>query len=78
MQEFLIPAAPDLAAARQLRLKSLTGERRLSGETVESYERDTRRSPPFHDRPLRRPTRDQRNEEPARSRLTLVPGGAPQ
>jgi integrase/recombinase XerC len=42
MQEFLIPAAPDLAAARQDWLKSLTGERRLSGETVESYERDTR------------------------------------
>lgn len=42
MQEFLIPASPDLAAARQDWLKTLAGERRLSGETVESYERDTR------------------------------------
>jgi integrase/recombinase XerC len=42
MQEFLISAKPDLAQARQDWLGSLGGERRLSAETVESYERDTR------------------------------------
>ncbi|HEY5816894.1 MAG TPA: tyrosine recombinase XerC [Mesorhizobium sp.] len=42
MQEFLISAKPDLQAAREAWLKSLAGERRLSAETVESYERDTR------------------------------------
>lgn len=42
MQEFLIPATPELAATREAWLKSLAGERRLSPETVESYERDTR------------------------------------
>jgi len=42
MQEFLISAKPDLQAARESWLKSLAGERRLSAETVESYERDTR------------------------------------
>jgi len=42
MQEFLISAKPDLQGARESWLKSLAGERRLSAETVESYERDTR------------------------------------
>jgi len=42
MQEFLIPAKPDLQAARESWLKSLAGERRLSALTVEAYERDTR------------------------------------
>lgn len=42
MQEFLISAKPDLAAARQAWLASLAGERRLSALTVEAYERDTR------------------------------------
>ncbi|RWD06359.1 MAG: tyrosine recombinase XerC [Mesorhizobium sp.] len=42
MQEFLIPAKPDLQAARENWLKMLARERRLSPETVEAYERDTR------------------------------------
>ena len=42
MQEFLIPAKPDLQAARETWLKTLAHERRLSPETVEAYERDTR------------------------------------
>lgn len=42
MQEFLISTKPDLQAARDAWLKSLAGERRLSAETVEGYERDTR------------------------------------
>ena len=42
MQEFLIPARPDLQAARDTWLKALAHERRLSPETVEAYERDTR------------------------------------
>ncbi|PBC05771.1 tyrosine recombinase XerC [Mesorhizobium sp. WSM3860] len=42
MQEFLIPAKPDLQAARASWLKMLARERRLSPETVEAYERDTR------------------------------------
>ncbi len=42
MQEFLIPAKPDLQAARESWLKVLAGERRLSALTVEAYERDTR------------------------------------
>ncbi|MER8501380.1 tyrosine recombinase XerC [Mesorhizobium sp. M0204] len=42
MQEFLIPAKPDLQAAREAWLKMLARERRLSPETVEAYERDTR------------------------------------
>ncbi|MCO5064219.1 MAG: tyrosine recombinase XerC [Rhizobiaceae bacterium] len=42
MQEFLISARPDLAEARQSWLKSLASERRLSKQTVEAYERDTR------------------------------------
>lgn len=42
MQEFLISAKPNLAEARQNWLKSLASERRLSKETVEAYERDTR------------------------------------
>jgi integrase/recombinase XerC len=42
MQEFLIPAKPDLQAARESWLKMLARERRLSPETVEAYERDTR------------------------------------
>ncbi|MEQ1951690.1 tyrosine recombinase XerC [Mesorhizobium sp. CN2-181] len=42
MQEFLIAAKPDLQAARENWLKMLAKERRLSGLTVEAYERDTR------------------------------------
>ena len=42
MQEFLIAAKPDLQAARQNWLSMLARERRLSPETVEAYERDTR------------------------------------
>lgn len=42
MQEFLIPARPDLQKARQDWLTALAKERRLSPETVEAYERDTR------------------------------------
>lgn len=41
-QEFLIPARADLAAAREEWLKSLKDTRRLSENTLESYERDTR------------------------------------
>jgi integrase/recombinase XerC len=42
MQEFLVSAKADLQAARQEWLASLANERRLSSETVEAYERDTR------------------------------------
>jgi len=42
MQEFLVSARPDLQAARQAWLDSLGRERRLSGRTVEAYERDSR------------------------------------
>lgn len=42
MQEFLISAKPELAEARQSWLKALASERRLSKQTVEAYERDTR------------------------------------
>ncbi|RWK55490.1 tyrosine recombinase XerC [Mesorhizobium sp.] len=42
MQEFLVLAKPDLLAARESWLKMLARERRLSPETVEAYERDTR------------------------------------
>ena len=42
MQEFLIAAKPDLQKARQDWLTSLAKERRLSPETVEAYERDSR------------------------------------
>lgn len=42
MQEFLVSAKPDLKTARESWLKSLSGERRLSPETVEAYERDSR------------------------------------
>lgn len=42
MQEFLISAGPDLQSARQNWLETLANERRLSPETVEAYERDTR------------------------------------
>ena len=42
MQEFLVSARSDLQAARQNWLKTLANERRLSPETVEAYERDTR------------------------------------
>lgn len=40
--EFLISARPDLLAARQQWLDSLKNARRLSDNTVEAYERDTR------------------------------------
>ena len=42
MQEFLVAAKPDLQKARQDCLVSLARERRLSPETVEAYERDSR------------------------------------
>jgi integrase/recombinase XerC len=42
MQQFLIPARPDLQAAREAWLQSLARERRLSELTVEAYERDSR------------------------------------
>jgi integrase/recombinase XerC len=42
MQEFLVSAKADLQKARQNWLKMLADERRLSPETVEAYERDTR------------------------------------
>jgi integrase/recombinase XerC len=42
MHEFLISAKPDLMSARQAWLTMLSRERRLSPETVEAYERDTR------------------------------------
>jgi integrase/recombinase XerC len=42
MQEFLVAAKPDLQKARQDWLTSLAKERRLSPETVEAYERDSR------------------------------------
>ena len=41
-EKFLISARPDLQAARESWLKMLARERRLSPETVEAYERDTR------------------------------------
>lgn len=41
-QEFLIAASADLAAARQEWLKTLDDTRRLSANTLEAYERDTR------------------------------------
>jgi len=41
-ETFLIPAKPDLQAARESWLRALAGERRLSALTVEAYERDTR------------------------------------
>ncbi|MGH6763367.1 MAG: tyrosine recombinase XerC [Phyllobacterium sp.] len=40
--EFLISARPDLLAARQQWLSSLKNARRLSDNTLEAYERDTR------------------------------------
>lgn len=42
MEQFLIPAQPDLQKARGEWLASLQGERRLSPLTVDAYERDTR------------------------------------
>lgn len=42
MQEFLFSAKPDLQKARQDWLASLAQERRLSPETVEAYERNSR------------------------------------
>lgn len=42
MQEFLVSARSDLQKARQDWLSSLEKQRRLSPETVEAYERDTR------------------------------------
>mgnify|MGYP002403718038 CR=1 FL=1 len=42
MEEFLVPARPDLQKARQDWLASLGAERRLSPLTVDAYERDTR------------------------------------
>jgi integrase/recombinase XerC len=41
-EKFLISAKADLQAARESWLKMLSRERRLSPETVEAYERDTR------------------------------------
>ena len=42
MENFLIPAKPDLQQARLEWLNALASERRLSPLTVEAYERDTR------------------------------------
>jgi integrase/recombinase XerC len=42
MQEFLVSAKSDLQSARQAWLTMLARERRLSPETVEAYERDSR------------------------------------
>ncbi|NKN36994.1 tyrosine recombinase XerC [Agrobacterium sp. a22-2] len=42
MAELLTIAAPDLLAERLKWLETLSAERRLSGNTVEAYERDTR------------------------------------
>jgi integrase/recombinase XerC len=42
MEQFLIPARPDLQKARTEWLGSLARERRLAALTVEAYERDTR------------------------------------
>ena len=42
MQEFLVSAKPDLQKARQDWLTALAKQRRLSAETVEAYERDSR------------------------------------
>ncbi len=42
MQEFLISAKSDLQSARQAWLTMLAKERRLSPETIEAYERDSR------------------------------------
>lgn len=42
MSEALLPARPDLIAARKAWLVKLAGERRLSANTIEAYERDTR------------------------------------
>jgi integrase/recombinase XerC len=42
MQQFLIPAKPDLQAAREAWLAMLSRERRLAALTLDAYERDTR------------------------------------
>ena len=42
MSETLLPARPDLIAARAAWLEKLARERRLSANTVDAYERDTR------------------------------------
>ena len=42
LNELLIIAAPDLMEKRSAWLKSLASERRLSGNTLDAYERDTR------------------------------------
>ncbi|WP_424993117.1 tyrosine recombinase XerC [Oceaniradius stylonematis] len=42
MNQALLPARPDLIAARKAWLDKLAGERRLAANTVEAYERDTR------------------------------------
>lgn len=42
MSETLLPARPDLIAARTAWLEKLARERRLSANTVDAYERDTR------------------------------------
>ncbi len=42
MPDDLLPARPDLIAARRAWLDKLAGERRLSANTIAAYERDTR------------------------------------
>lgn len=42
MTEILTIAAPDLLAERETWLRALAGERRLAGNTLEAYERDSR------------------------------------
>ncbi|TWF50276.1 tyrosine recombinase XerC [Neorhizobium alkalisoli] len=55
MNELLIIAAPDLLAERGSWLESLAGERRLSRNTLEAYERDTRQFLTFLTRHLAGP-----------------------
>jgi Site-specific recombinase XerD len=55
MNELLIIAAPDVAAKRHEWLQSLAGERRLSDNTLQAYERDTRQFLTFLTRHLGEP-----------------------
>ncbi|MCK8781275.1 tyrosine recombinase XerC [Rhizobium sp. NTR19] len=55
MNELLIIAAPDVVAKRHEWLQSLAGERRLSDNTLQAYERDTRQFLTFLTRHLGEP-----------------------
>ena len=57
MTELLIIADPALMAERQAWLAALAGERRLSGNTLEAYERDTRQFLAFLTQHLAAPAR---------------------